>query len=94
MNFDPRSRIHNTELFVVVDSAQLASRLTALFDEGVEPDHAYRVLLRDPQQDGDALVWIAEEQGVEVRYESEPLAGFWKRFWRGVLSVIVPEHLL
>lgn len=94
MNFDPRSRLYNTELFVVVDSAQLASRLTALFDEGVEPDHAYRVHLRDPQQDGDALVWIAEEQGVEVRYESEPLAGFWKRFWRGVLSVIVPEHLL
>lgn len=94
MNFDPRSRLHNSELFVGVDSAELASQLAALFDEGVEPDHAFRVLLRDPKQDGDALVWIAEEQGNEVRYESDPLAGFWKRLWSGVLSIIVPEHLL
>jgi hypothetical protein len=50
--------------------------------------------LRDPQHSGDAIVWITEEQGTEVRYESEPQAGFWKRLWGGVLSIIVPEHLL
>ena len=94
MNLDARSRLHNTELFVGVESVELASRLAALFDESVEPDHVFRVLLRDPQQSGDALVWITEEQDSEVRYESEPLAGFWKRLLNGVLSIIVPEHLL
>jgi putative cardiolipin synthase len=94
MNFDPRSRMHNTELFVGVESAEVASKLAALFDEGVDPDHAFHVLLRKPEQSGDALVWITEDQGNEVRYESEPLAGFWKQLWSGVLSVIVPEHEL
>ena len=92
--FDPRSRIHNSELFVGVDSTELAAQLAALFDESIVPDHAFRVLLQDPQQSGDSLVWITEERGNEVRYESEPLASFFKRFWSGVFSIIVPEHLL
>ena len=94
MNMDPRSRTYNTELLVVVESAALSSRLAAFFDEGVEPDHAFRVLLRNPQQDDEALVWITEGQDGEVRYESEPLAGFWKRLWSGVLAIVVPERLL
>jgi putative cardiolipin synthase len=94
MNMDPRSRTYNTELLVVVESAALSSRLAAFFDEGVEPDHAFRVLLRNPQQDDEALVWITEDQSGEVRYDSEPLAGFWKRLWNGVLAIVVPERLL
>ena len=94
MNMDPRSRLHNTELIVAVESTELGSTLAALFDEGTEAHHAYRVLLREPQLPSDALVWITEEQDREVRYEAEPHAGFWKRFWRDVLSIIIPEHLL
>ena len=94
MNLDPRSRLHNTEAWIALESPELASRLVALFDESAQPDHSFRVLLRDPQQEDDGLVWITEEQGREVRYESEPLAGFWMRFWRGVLSIFVPEHMM
>ena len=91
---DPRSRTYNTELLVVVESSELSSRLASFFDESVEPDHSFRVMLRNPQRDDQALVWITEGQRGEVRYESEPLAGFWKRLWSGVLAIVVPESLL
>ena len=94
MNMDPRSRTYNTELLVVVESAGLSSRLAAFFDEGVEPDHSFRVLLRNVEHDDEALIWITEGPRGEVRYESEPLADFWKRLWSGLLGIVVPESLL
>jgi len=94
MNLDPRSRLHNTEAWVGIESRELASRLTELFDETTRPDHSFQLLLQQPQEGDESMVWITEEQGREVRHVSEPLAGPWDRFWRDVLSVVVPEHML
>jgi cardiolipin synthase C len=91
-NQDPRSRRHNTEAWLTVDSPELAADLAALFDEGIEPHHAYRLALH-PDREG-ALAWLTEEDGAVVRHDAEPEAGMWLRLWRAVLSAVLPEHLL
>jgi putative cardiolipin synthase len=82
-NFDPRSVDINTEMGIVVDSPSLATRavdnlLTAL------PTHAYRLRL----DAGGDLEWVAQENGAEMVYRTEPHTGFWRRFQVGVLSLL------
>ncbi len=56
MNLDPRSRLHNTEVAVLLDSAELGQQMAALFEESVLPTRAFQVLLdgANPPLDGAA----------------------------------------
>lgn len=94
INQDPRSRLHNTESWVTIESAELASRMAELFDESAQHDHAYRVMLRDRGATKDALTWETENDGTRVRYEKEPGVSAWMRWWAGLLSIVLPEHML
>ena len=94
MNLDPRSRLHNTESWVGIESPELASRLAVLFDESTRPEHCFRLVLRTQQAGEQAIEWVTEEQGQEARYEYEPKAQPWVLFWRSVLSILLPEHML
>jgi putative cardiolipin synthase len=92
MNLDPRSRLHNTEMAVLVDSSELAASIGAFFDEAIRPAHAYRLVLS--ADDPPHIAWITEEGGAGVRHEREPPASWWRRFLADVLAVLVPEELL
>jgi len=92
MNLDPRSRLHNTELALLVESGELGTRLGALFEEAVRPAHAFGVALAKAGGERQ-LVWMTEEDGKEVRYEREP-AGFWRRLLSALLGAFAPEDLL
>ncbi|MEO8653658.1 MAG: phospholipase D-like domain-containing protein, partial [Ramlibacter sp.] len=94
MNLDPRSRLHNTESWVGIESPELASRLASLFDESTRPEHSFRLVLQNQQSVEEAIEWVSEEQGQETRYEYEPKVQPWVIFWRSVLSILVPEHML
>lgn len=85
MNLDPRSRLHNTEVAVLLESVQIGAGLAALFEEAVLPAHAFRVVLTGPAPEHTALMWITGEDGKEVRYDHEP-AGLWRRFFASVLG--------
>ena len=87
-NLDPRSSRLNTEMGVVFDCPEFAK----LLPETVERDlnqSAYRVKL-----EGRRLVWVTREGGKEVRYTSEPDAGFVKRLKVTVLSWLPIEWML
>ncbi|MEW6703608.1 MAG: phospholipase D family protein [Pseudomonadota bacterium] len=92
-NQDPRSRLHNTESWVTIDSPELAAELAGLFDEGTDLHHAFKLQLQDSDT-GPRLIWLTEEEGVVVRHEAEPGAGFWLQLWRDLLSLLLPEHML
>ncbi len=94
MNIDPRSRHLNTELGVVIESPELASQLAEIFDEALQPFHAFRVSLKDQKQRDDSLTWITVENDREVRYDDEPQASLWRRLWSRFLSNLAPEALL
>lgn len=90
-NQDPRSRLHNTEASVFVDSIELAADLAALFEESTALEHAYRVELSGASEE---LVWVTEEDEIVVRYSQEPHVRGWIRLWRRVLGTVIPEHML
>jgi putative cardiolipin synthase len=89
-NLDPRSARLNTEMGVVLDSANLATSLSQEIDEAI-PDDTYAVQL---QSDGQGVEWIERTNGGEVRHTTEPGAGFLKRLWIGFLSILPIEWLL
>jgi putative cardiolipin synthase len=93
MNLDPRSRRDNTELAVLLESAEFGAHLGALFEEAVRPAHAFRVALAGPGEET-GILWITEEAGKEVRYDREPLTGFWRRLLAKLLGAFAPEDLL
>jgi len=94
-NVDPRSIALNTEIVILVDSAELAARVLAYMDEGVRPENSYRVVLEfDPEIGAERLVWITRIDGQEVRYHSEPEAGLWRRFSTWLIGLLpIEQHL-
>jgi putative cardiolipin synthase len=94
MNLDPRSRLENTEVVVLIESAELGAELGRLFDEAVSPDRAFRVALSEPGNASAPLVWTGVEDGKPVRYGGEPLASWWRHFVAGALGALAPEALL
>lgn len=100
-NLDPRSRHLNTELGIVVESPELAEQVASQFETVTGPDNSFRLkLLKSPASDvpekgsANTIVWIGEENGREVKYNSEPLSGFWRRIFTKFLSLFAPESML
>jgi putative cardiolipin synthase len=94
MNLDPRSRVLDTEVAVSIESTVLGGQLGRLFDEAASLDQAFRVELTEPGNENAPLSWTGREEGKLVRYDSEPLASWWRRFLSGVLGALAPEELL
>ena len=93
LNQDPRSRIHNTEVWLTVHSTGLAAELAALFDEASDAHHAYKLELSGGE-DGQRVQWHTQELGQPVVHSVEPASSPWLKLWRAVLGALVPEHLL
>ena len=94
-NLDPRSTALNTEIVILVKSAELATKVIDFMDDGVQPQNSYRVILETNSESGaERLVWLAEIDGKQVRYYSEPEVGFWRRFSTWFLGLLpMEEHL-
>ena len=93
LNQDPRSRLLNTEIWIALESTELAADLAALFEEGTDLRQAYRVE-RIESGGTESLRWVAEEDGKLVSYDVEPQSGPWLRLWRDFLGAVIPERLL
>jgi putative cardiolipin synthase len=91
LNQDPRSRLHNTEAWIEIDSTELANDLVALFAEATELHHAFALELDGQKK---RVEWKTEENGEVIRYTAEPGATLWLRMWSKTLGALVPEHLL
>lgn len=88
-NFDPRSARLNTELGFIIDSPTLAQQVTQAFDRDI-PEVSYRVGLGE---DG-RLYWIAQEDGEEVRHDTEPGTSWWQRMSVRFLLLLPIEPML
>ncbi len=90
-NFDPRSALLNTEMGLVIESRELARRLSATFDDYI-PANSYEVRARTG---GDACIeWIERTAAGEVRHETEPGAGWGRRAWLGFLMLLPLDWML
>jgi putative cardiolipin synthase len=89
-NLDPRSATLNTEMGVMIDSVEIASKVAESMDEGVAAGSAYHVTL---DQNND-LLWTTQENGQAVEYRKDPGTDAWHRFVIGVVGLLPIEGQL
>jgi putative cardiolipin synthase len=89
-NLDPRSESLNTEMGLVIDSANLAGRLADAFDHWI-PANTYEVVL---PEGATSVQWLDRAAGDDVRLDKSPDTSAWDRFLAGFLSILPIEWLL
>jgi putative cardiolipin synthase len=85
MNFDRRSHALNTELGLIIDSAELAQQTVERFNALTRPESAYSVRFSNP---GRHLLWHYREQGRDVDTTTEPARSAWQRFEVHCISLL------
>jgi putative cardiolipin synthase len=72
LNLDPRSIYSNTQMTLIIESAELAKGVAREFEEELKPENGWRVLLDDEKR----LIWNAADTIVK----RNPAHSFWQRF--------------
>jgi cardiolipin synthase C len=95
MNMDPRSRVLNTEMGIVVDSVPLAEAVINFFNSATAPSSAYQVVLipQGKPQAGD-MQWQASKDGKPVLFDHDPDTTLQRRTQVNLLKLLPIESLL
>ena len=93
MNLDPRSVVENTEIGMLLESAEIATEMAEWFDNQID-EVAFRLALESDASGNEILVWYRDRDGEQQRYTSEPNTSFWQRFGVGLLRLLPIESLL
>ena len=93
LNLDPRSLVENTEIGVLLDSPEIASRLGSWFEE-IARRGAFRLALETDHDGEETLRWYRERDGETAVYTTEPNTGFWRRLGVGLLRLLPIESQL
>jgi cardiolipin synthase C len=96
MNIDPRSAATNTELALVVDSADLVRLILGQF-QPTESGAVFEVTLAD---DGQSLKWVGrgtvarDGSSAPLQLDNEPTPPWWQHLQLWLLSALVPDEWL
>jgi putative cardiolipin synthase len=93
LNLDPRSFYENSEIGVVIESAETAVKMAEEFDQIIETG-AFRLELVTDQDDNEYIHWHGIENGEKVTYEVDPHTSFWRRMGVGIMRVMPIESQL
>ncbi|MDG1932369.1 MAG: phospholipase D family protein [Luminiphilus sp.] len=89
-NMDPRSRVWNSEIALVVDDPGFAAEVLEEMERDFTPDAAWRLSL-----DGNGkLVWSGESGNEAVQLSKDPGTSWWTRFVWGVMRLFPLENEL
>jgi putative cardiolipin synthase len=89
-NMDPRSRIWNSEIGLVIDSEEFAEQVLEVMERDLDPANSYLVTLDEKGN----LVWTAKDEGQPVTWHKEPETSAWQRFKSRFLRWIPMEKEL
>jgi putative cardiolipin synthase len=89
-NMDPRSRIWNSEIGLLIDSEEFAEKVLEIMERDLEPANSYRVTLDEKGK----LRWTAEGPDGPQTWHKEPGSTAWKRFTLRLMSWIPMEKEL
>jgi putative cardiolipin synthase len=95
LNMDPRSKLLNTEMGLIVDSVPLANAVTQFFDDASKPENTFQVVLR-PVQGGAfmQMEWLYTKSGAPVVSLRDPMVTTKRRMEVFVLHLLPIESLL
>ena len=95
MNMDARSKLLNTEMGIIVDSAPLAQAVTRFFDSATLPTSAYRVvLIPKGEPHAGSMQWQASKDGKPISWDHDPNATLQRRTEVQLLKLLPIEGLL
>jgi cardiolipin synthase C len=90
LNMDERSASVNSELGLVIRSAEIARQVTNLLDD-ISTDGSYKLELEDHSNH---IEWVSGEPGAEKTWHTDPETTRLQRFWLKVLSPFAPDEIL
>ncbi len=97
LNMDQRSKLLNTEMGVIIDSAPLAQAVTQFFDTAALPENSFHVVLQNTpgSNSGNAqMTWLWSANGIVASARHDPEASRKRRLEVFVLSLLPIESLL
>ena len=89
-NMDPRSRIWNSEIGLLVDSEEFAARVLDEMNEEFEPGTAYRLSLDERGK----LLWTLDGPDGPETWTKDPDSTAWKRFIANLIGWLPIENEL
>jgi len=89
-NMDPRSRVWNSEIALIVDHPGFAAEVLEEMARDFAPDAAWRLSL----DSADKLLWSGEVGGEMVELNKDPGTTWWNRFVWGVMRIFPLENEL
>ena len=92
-NLDAQSRIQNTEIGVVFESADIANSMAEGFDQKIN-QVAFRLELKTYENGSEKIFWHGLVDGERRVFKVDPYTGFWERFGIGFMRVLPIESLL
>jgi phosphatidylserine/phosphatidylglycerophosphate/cardiolipin synthase-like enzyme len=90
MNMDARSARTNSELGLVIRSADIARQVTSLLDD-ISADGSYKLQLKDH---ANRIEWSSGEPKSEKNWYIDPETTPLQRLWLKILAPFAPEELL
>lgn len=96
MNMDPRSKLLNTEMGIIIDCPPLAEAVaTQFFDKATSPENAYHVVLagHDARHAGH-LEWHAQNDGEPAVFHSDPDVSLGRRIEVAFLKMLPIQNML
>jgi putative cardiolipin synthase len=93
LNLDPRAALHNTEIGIVLETADIGVEMGQWFDANIEKI-AFRLELQVGRDNVERIVWHGFEDGQPVTFNTDPYTGFWRRFGIGFMGLLPIESQL
>ena len=97
LNMDQRSKLLNTEMGVIVDSATLAQAVRSYFDSAILPANSFHVVVQEspaPKSPAGQMTWRWSDHGTPMSDTSEPGVSESRRLEVLVLALFPIEGLL
>jgi putative cardiolipin synthase len=95
MNLDQRSLHINTEIGLIIESAELARQMAERVAYMAQPANSYVLMLGEADGSGHRpLIWRTQENGKPVDFHEEPAVTEWQRFQVELLSLLPLDELL
>jgi cardiolipin synthase C len=90
LNMDERSAKINSELGLVISSAEIARQVTNLLDD-ISTEGSYKLQLQDHSNH---VEWVSGEAGAQMIWHTDPATSRTERLWLKMLSPLAPDESL